>query len=131
MGNLIFWYLFKSIFILCVFVHLPWTYLNQGKKSVISKKQSKLNQNERLKMMNMACHSSSASSLRITNSMAIKGALSFPPTPSPLFPFLKASTFVSLRASTKQPTKSFQGFLFLSFYSMFHVFLLLQSMNCH
>lgn len=58
--------------------------------------------------MNMACHSSSASSLRITNSMAIKGALSFPPTPSPLFPFHKASSFVSLRFSTKPPTKSFQ-----------------------
>lgn len=58
--------------------------------------------------MNMACHSSSASSLRITNSMSIKGALSFHPTPSPLFPFHKASSFVSLHASTKQPTKSFQ-----------------------
>lgn len=57
--------------------------------------------------MNMACHSY-ASSLRVTSSMAIKGALSFHPTPSPLFPFHKASSFVSLRASTKQPTKSFQ-----------------------
>ncbi|KAK2457655.1 P-loop containing nucleoside triphosphate hydrolase superfamily protein [Trifolium repens] len=49
-----------------------------------------------------------SSSLRITNSMAIKGLLSFPPTPSPFLPFHKASTFISLRASNKPPTKSFQ-----------------------
>ncbi|GAU15847.1 hypothetical protein TSUD_40680, partial [Trifolium subterraneum] len=58
----------------------------------------------------MASYSSSAisSSLRIPNSMAIKGLLSFPPTPSPLLPFHKVSTFVSLRASNKPLTKSFQ-----------------------
>ncbi|CAJ2629588.1 ATPase GET3B [Trifolium pratense] len=50
----------------------------------------------------------SSSSLRITNSMPIKGLLSFPPTPSPLLSFHKASTFISLRASNKPLTKSFQ-----------------------
>ncbi|CAL5209196.1 unnamed protein product [Lathyrus oleraceus] len=59
----------------------------------------------------MACHSASAissSSLRITNSMPTKPLLSFPPTSSRLLPFHKSFTFLSLRSSTKPPTKSFQ-----------------------
>jgi len=46
--------------------------------------------------------------------MTVKGVLSFAPNP-PLFHHLpKAVTFVSLSASTKPPTKSFQGFLIFS-----------------
>ncbi|QCE07925.1 arsenite-transporting ATPase [Vigna unguiculata] len=56
----------------------------------------------------MACRSVISSSLHMTNSMTVKGVLSFAPNP-PLFHHLpKAVTFVSLSASTKPPTKSFQ-----------------------
>lgn len=56
----------------------------------------------------MACRSVISSSLHITNSMAMKGVLSFAPN-TPLFLRLpKAITFVSFSASTKPPTKSFQ-----------------------
>ncbi|BAT94489.1 hypothetical protein VIGAN_08109800 [Vigna angularis var. angularis] len=56
----------------------------------------------------MACRSVISSSLHMTNSMAVKGVLSFAPN-APLFHHLpKAVTFVSLSSSTKPPTKSFQ-----------------------
>ncbi|XP_027936552.1 ATPase ARSA1-like [Vigna unguiculata] len=56
----------------------------------------------------MACRSVISSSLHMTNSMTVKGVLSFAPNP-PLFHHLpKAVAFVSLSASTKPPTKSFQ-----------------------
>ncbi|KAK7357028.1 hypothetical protein VNO80_16309 [Phaseolus coccineus] len=56
----------------------------------------------------MACRSVVSSSLHMTNFMAVKGVLSFAPNP-PLFHHLpKAVTFVSLSASIKLPTKSFQ-----------------------
>ncbi|CAJ1976738.1 unnamed protein product [Sphenostylis stenocarpa] len=56
----------------------------------------------------MACHAVISSSLRTTNSMAVKGVLSFAANP-PLFHYLpKAVTFVSLSACTKPPKKSFQ-----------------------
>jgi len=67
----------------------------------------------------MACGSVVSSSLHITNFMAVKGVLSFAPNP-PLFHHLsKADAFVSLSASTKPPTKSFQGFLIFLFYFYF------------
>ncbi|XP_020229747.1 ATPase ARSA1 [Cajanus cajan] len=56
----------------------------------------------------MACRSVISSSLHITNSMAIKGVLSFAPNPPLLHRLPKAVTFVSFSASTKPPTKSFQ-----------------------
>ncbi|KAG2401802.1 ATPase protein [Vigna angularis] len=60
----------------------------------------------------MACRSVISSSLHMTNSMAVKGVLSFAPN-APLFHHLpKAVTFVSLSSSTKPPTKSFQAVLF-------------------
>ncbi|ESW15726.1 hypothetical protein PHAVU_007G096800 [Phaseolus vulgaris] len=56
----------------------------------------------------MACRSVVSSSLHMTNFMAVKGVLSFAPNP-PLFHHLpKVVTFVSLSASVKLPTKSFQ-----------------------
>ncbi|XP_058741281.1 ATPase GET3B-like [Vicia villosa] len=58
----------------------------------------------------MACHSASAisSSLRITNPLPTKSLLSFPPTSFHVLPFHKSLTFLSLRSSTKSPTKSLQ-----------------------
>ncbi|XP_061347046.1 ATPase GET3B [Gastrolobium bilobum] len=56
----------------------------------------------------MACNSVISSSLHITSSMAIKGVLSFTPTPLPLLHLPKAFTFLSFSASAKPPTKSFQ-----------------------
>jgi len=59
----------------------------------------------------MACRSVLSSSPHITNSMAIKeGVLSFAPNPPLLLRLPKAVTFLSFSASTKPPTKSFQGF---------------------
>ncbi|XP_040869314.1 ATPase GET3B isoform X1 [Glycine max] len=56
----------------------------------------------------MACGSVLSSFLHITNSMAIKGVLSFAPNPPLLLRLPKAVTFLSFSASTKSPTKSFQ-----------------------
>ncbi|XP_014513677.1 ATPase ASNA1 homolog [Vigna radiata var. radiata] len=56
----------------------------------------------------MACRSVISSSLHMTNSMAVKGVLSFAPNPPLFYRLPKAVTFVSLSASTKPPTKSFQ-----------------------
>jgi len=57
--------------------------------------------------------------------MAVKGVLSFAPNP-PLFHHLpKVLTFVSLSASVKLPTKSFQGFLIFSIlFLLFWVFVI-------
>ncbi|KAK7391139.1 hypothetical protein VNO78_19542 [Psophocarpus tetragonolobus] len=56
----------------------------------------------------MACRSVISSSLHITNSMAIKGVLSFVPNSPLLLRLPKAATFLPFSASTKPPTKPFQ-----------------------
>ncbi|KAL2324823.1 hypothetical protein Fmac_023881 [Flemingia macrophylla] len=56
----------------------------------------------------MACRSVISSSLHMTNSIAIKGVLSFAPNPPLLHRVPKAVTFVSFCSSTKPLTKSFQ-----------------------
>lgn len=147
-NNLNFWYFFNSLSFFILYFSLFAVAVFESKKSVIlsktwwrcEKKESKLKiiHNRKKDYKNwieielkwseeiMACYSSSSSaissSLRITNSMAVKGVLSFPPTPSHLLPFNKAFTFVSLRASTKSPIKSFQGFfLFLFNFSIYYL----------
>lgn len=128
-----------------LFSFLPWPYLsprnqfNNQKPGYRVRKESKRKPNshnknkERRDYKNrielklkkkMACHSASAissSSLRITNSMPTKPLLSFPPTSSRLLPFHKSFTFLSLRSSTKPPTKSFQGSLFFSYLSFLYI----------
>lgn len=72
----------------------------------------------------MACGSVLSSFLHITNSMAIKGVLSFAPNPPLLLRLPKAVTFLSFSASTKSPTKSFQGFKLFYFVLRFFLYFL-------